>query len=79
MKKCVIFCAAEFEKLAEPIDRSDLVIAADGGLRHTRMLGITPDVEIHLPDGDIGMYEFGDLNDVQLSKALEVMQSKLKK
>ena len=44
MKKCVIFCAAEFEKLAEPIDRSDLVIAADGGLRHTRMLGITPDV-----------------------------------
>ena len=42
-------------------------------------VGITPDVEIHLPDGDIGMYEFGDLNDVQLAKALEVMQKKLVK
>lgn len=42
-------------------------------------VGITPDVEIHLPDGDIGMYEFGDLNDVQLAKALEIMQQKLAK
>lgn len=42
-------------------------------------VGITPDVEIHLPEGDNGMYEFGDLNDVQLAKALEVMQQKLSK
>ena len=42
-------------------------------------LGITPDVEIHLPEGDVGMYEFGDLADVQLAKALEVMQQKLAK
>lgn len=42
-------------------------------------LGITPDVEIHLPDGDNGMYEFGDLNDPQLAKALEVIQQKLVK
>ena len=42
-------------------------------------LGITPDVEIHLPDGDNGMYEFGDLADPQLAKALEVMQQKLAK
>ena len=42
-------------------------------------VGITPDVEIHLPDGDVGMYEFGDLADVQLAKALEVMQEKLVK
>lgn len=42
-------------------------------------VGITPDVEINLPDGDNGMYEFGDLNDVQLAKALEVMQQKLAK
>ncbi len=42
-------------------------------------VGITPDVEIDLPDGDVGMYEFGDLNDVQLAKALEVMQQKLAK
>lgn len=40
-------------------------------------VGITPDVEIHLPDGDVGMYEFGDLADVQLAKALEVMKQKL--
>ncbi|MGN0754411.1 MAG: S41 family peptidase [Aristaeellaceae bacterium] len=42
-------------------------------------VGITPDVEVHLPDGDNGMYEFGDLNDAQLAKALEVMQQKLAK
>lgn len=42
-------------------------------------LGITPDVEIHLPEGDVGMYEFGDLADVQLAKALEIMQQKLTK
>lgn len=42
-------------------------------------VGITPDVEIDLPQGDNGMYEFGDLSDPQLSKALEVMQQKLRK
>ena len=42
-------------------------------------LGITPDVEIPLPKGDNGMYEFGDLADPQLAKALEVMQQKLAK
>ncbi len=42
-------------------------------------VGITPDVEIPLTDGDNGMYEFGDLNDPQLAKALEVMQQKLAK
>ncbi len=42
MKKCVIFCAGEFDGLAQPVD--GLVIAADGGLRHTQTLGITPDV-----------------------------------
>ena len=40
-------------------------------------IGITPDVEIALPEGDNGMYEFGDLADPQLNKALEVMQEKL--
>ena len=43
MGKCIIFCAAEFETLAEPINAEDHVIAADGGLRHTAKLGITPD------------------------------------
>ncbi|MGN0971429.1 MAG: S41 family peptidase [Aristaeellaceae bacterium] len=42
-------------------------------------IGITPDVVVELPEGDNGMYEFGDLADPQLSKALEVMQTKLGK
>ena len=44
MKTCVIFCAAEFDKPVQPIDREDFVIAADGGLKHTEQLGIAPDV-----------------------------------
>lgn len=46
MKTCVIFCAAEFDGLLLPIDKNALVIAADGGLRHTQKLGIQPDVII---------------------------------
>ena len=44
MGNCIIFCAAEFDTLVQPIDRDDLVIAADGGLVHTQALEITPDV-----------------------------------
>jgi len=44
MKTCVIFCAGGFDRLAEPIGQDDLVIAADGGLRHTQALGLEPDV-----------------------------------
>lgn len=43
MGKCIIFCAAGFSRLLEPIGEGDHVIAADGGLRHTQALGITPD------------------------------------
>ena len=43
MGSCIIFCTAGFEALARPIGAGDHVIAADGGLRHTRKLGITPD------------------------------------
>ena len=42
MKRCVIFCAAGFDGLALPIAADDLVIAADGGLRHTQAIGIPP-------------------------------------
>lgn len=42
MGMCVIFCAAEFDRLARPIGPEDHVIAADGGLRHTQALGIIP-------------------------------------
>jgi thiamine pyrophosphokinase len=58
MSKCIIFCAAGFEALVQPLDSNDLIIAADGGLRHTEKLGITPDVILgdfdslgHIPAG----------------------------
>ena len=44
MKHCIIFCAAGFDGLIEEIPENALVIAADGGLRHTQALGIQPDV-----------------------------------
>ncbi len=41
--------------------------------------GILPDVEIPLEEGDNGSYNFADcVNDIQLKKALETMQEKLK-
>lgn len=58
MKNCIIFCAGEFDRLAQNIQPEDLVIAADGGLRHTQALGITPDIILgdfdslgHIPAG----------------------------
>ena len=42
-------------------------------------IGITPDYEVPLPEGDNGMYDFADLeHDVQLQEALEAMKEKLK-
>lgn len=46
MKTCVIFCAAGFDALLQPIRPEDFVIAADGGLQHTQTLGLTPDAII---------------------------------
>lgn len=42
MGKCIIFCAAEFDSLIAPIENTDFIIAADGGLRHVQTLGLTP-------------------------------------
>ena len=42
MKKCIIFCAAEFDELAAPIEKEDYILAADGGLRHLEKLGLKP-------------------------------------
>ena len=42
MGKCVVFCAGSFDCLVQPLTAEDYVIAADGGLRHTNRLGITP-------------------------------------
>jgi len=42
MKQCVIFCAAGFDGLLHPIPEDAYIIAADGGLKHTQSLGLTP-------------------------------------
>ena len=44
MGKCIIFCAAEFDRLAQPLTKEDCVIAADGGVRHAEKLNLIPDV-----------------------------------
>ena len=42
-------------------------------------IGIEPDFEVPLPEGDNGMYSFADVeHDVQLKKAIEVMKDELK-
>ena len=42
MGKFVIFCAAEFDELLEPLDPADYLLAADGGLRHLDQLNLEP-------------------------------------
>jgi len=42
MGKCLIFCAAEFDRLAAPIEAGDYILAADGGLRHVQQLQLQP-------------------------------------
>ena len=48
MAKCVIFCAGGFDGLIAPLAETDYIIAADGGIRHTTALGLTP----HMTLGD---------------------------
>jgi len=43
MKSCIIFCAGGFDGLIEPIQKTDYILAADGGLTHVQALGLTPD------------------------------------
>lgn len=43
MASFVIFCAAGFSGLAEPLGDGDFIMAADGGLVHLQQLGLTPD------------------------------------
>ena len=42
MKKCIVFCAAEFDHLAAQPEEQDYILAADGGLRHLEKLKIRP-------------------------------------
>ena len=44
MGTCIVFCAAGFDALVEPVASDDFIIAADGGFVHTQKLGITPDI-----------------------------------
>ena len=44
MEKCLIFCAGEFDSLVQPIEKGVCIIAADGGLRHVQVLGLTADI-----------------------------------
>ena len=54
MRKCVIFCAAGFDGLIEPLTGEELVIAADGGLLHTQQLGLSPQIIL----GDFDSLEY---------------------
>ena len=42
MRKCIVFCAAEFDHLAALPEEQDYILAADGGLRHLEKLKIRP-------------------------------------
>ena len=42
MGKCLVFCAAGFDGLAEEIQKDDFLLAADGGLVHLQQLSLTP-------------------------------------
>jgi len=53
MKKCIIFSAAQIFDYSGINPDNSFVIAADGGLIHTKKLNITPDVVI----GDMDSYD----------------------
>ena len=60
MNTCVIFAAGGFDSLIEPILPEDYIIAADGGLEHTKGLGLHPDETIgdfdslgYVPEGGV--------------------------
>lgn len=43
MDTCVIVCAGEFREWIRPLDASDYLLAADGGLAHLQERNLTPD------------------------------------
>ena len=55
MKNCIIVGAGEFCETSLDITKNDLVIAADGGLKHLDGLGVIPDLLV----GDFDSLDFG--------------------
>ena len=43
MNSCIIFCAGGFDGLIMPLEDTDYILAADGGLTHVHALGLTAD------------------------------------
>ena len=43
MNTCVIVCAGGFSGFIRPLDKTDYLLAADGGLAHLESLGLRPD------------------------------------
>ena len=58
---CVIFCAAEFDALARPLEKDDYIIAADGGWHTCRENGITPTLLVADFDSLDTVPEFGHI------------------
>lgn len=59
MKTCVILCAmpvSDYEFVQPYVNKADLLIAADGGVRHAQALGTVPDIIL----GDFDSWD-GDL------------------
>ena len=50
MNTCVIVCAGGFSGFIRPLDKTDYLLAADGGLAHLQALG-------HQPDGILGDFD----------------------
>ena len=71
MKTCCIFCAADFDGLIEKIPENGVVIAADGGFRHTEKLGLQP--QAVLGDFDSLGYTPGGANVFPVEKDASVL------
>lgn len=58
MKRAIIFCSGEMDsdRVFLPEYQKDLILCADGGYRHAKRLGITPDLIIGDLDSGVSQY-----------------------
>ncbi len=70
MKRAVIFCSGDMDTDAvwRPEYRQDLILCADGGYRHAKRLGVTPDLIIGDLDSGITKYPDGVANRIYPSE-----------